>query len=758
MTTAAANPGWVGARRLLRQLRDIMAGPGSAQEQLDLIVTLIARELVAEVCSIYLRRAGDALELFATEGLRPDAVHNTRLMVGEGLVGFVAAQAMPVALADAQKHRLFAYRPETGEERYSSLLGAPILRGGRVLGVVVIQNQTAREYGDEEVEILETTAMVLAEIVAGGQITDIRGARYDSEDAALPQRLEGRALSPGLAKGVAFIHQRRVAIDRMLSDDAVQEEARVRVALEALHIQLDAALERPDLSASGEHREVLETFRMFAEDRGWVRRINEAIHQGLSAEAAVQRVQEETRVRMSQASSGLLRERLLDFEELTNRLLRQLMGGDEDVGLQLPEHTVLVARSLGPAELLNYEAGALSAVLLEEGSANAHATIVARALGIPLIGRVNGLLSRVDTGDDVLVDAANGVVYLRPGDELTANFDVALEAQGARQETYRNLRDVPAETRDGHRVSLLLNAGLLADVNHLAETGAEGVGLYRTEIPFMMRATYLDVATQTSFYARVLDEAGDRPVVFRTLDIGGDKALPYLQSGAEENPAMGWRATRIALDRPVMLRHQLRALIRASGQRELSVMFPMVAQVSELDALHRLLDMEMERASGLGQELPDTVRVGVMLEVPALAMQLTNLLPRIDFLSVGSNDLVQFLFASDRGNPRLEGRYDSLAPAALIFLKNVCNSCHDAGTQLTVCGEMAGDPVAAMALLGLGYERLSMTAVSVGPVKAMVRSLPLEDLMAYQDRMLHSSAPSIRRYLQGFARDHGVEV
>ncbi|MDG2269334.1 MAG: phosphoenolpyruvate-utilizing N-terminal domain-containing protein, partial [Alphaproteobacteria bacterium] len=524
MTTAAANPGWVGARRLLRQLRDIMAGPGSAQEQIDLIVTLIARELVAEVCSIYLRRAGDALELFATEGLRPDAVHNTRLMVGEGLVGFVAAQAMPVALADAQKHRLFAYRPETGEERYSSLLGVPILRGGRVLGVVVIQNQTAREYGDEEVEILETTAMVLAEMVAGGQITDIREARYDSEDAALPQRLEGRALSPGLAKGVAFIHQRRVAIDRMLSDDAVQEEARVRVALEALHIQLDAALERPDLSASGEHREVLETFRMFAEDRGWVRRINEAIHQGLSAEAAVQRVQEEARVRMSQASSGLLRERLLDFEELTNRLLRQLMGGDEDVGLQLPEHTVLVARSLGPAELLNYEAGALSAVLLEEGSANAHATIVTRALGIPLIGRVNGLLSRVDTGDDVLVDAANGVVYLHPGDELTANFDVALEAQGTRQETYRNLRDVPAETRDGHRVSLLLNAGLLADVNHLAETGAEGVGLYRTEIPFMMRATYPDVATQTSFYARVLDEAGDRPVVFRTLDIGGDKA------------------------------------------------------------------------------------------------------------------------------------------------------------------------------------------------------------------------------------------
>ncbi len=756
--TAPSNTEWVSSRRLLRSLRDIMADRGSAQERLDRITGLIARELVAEVCSIYVRRAGDVLELFATQGLRPDAVHNTRLMVGEGLVGFVAAQAMPVALADAQAHPLFAYRPETGEERYSSLMGVPIQRGGRVLGVLVIQNQTQRNYADEEVETLETTAMVLAEMIAGGEVLGSDEARIDSQTAALPLRLEGTPLSSGLTRGAAWIHRRRVTIERMLSDDAEAEQERLRVALKAMQGELDATLDRPELAAAGEHRDVLETFRMFAEDRGWTRRIGEAIRSGLSAEAAVQRVQEDTRTRMAQASTALMRERLLDFEELTNRLLRQLVEDGEDDGIVFPDDMVLVARSLGPAELLNYDADALKGVLLEEGSANAHATIIARALGIPLLGRISGLMSRVETGDEVLVDAENGVVYLRPGEEVAANFETALAARSLRLEAYRNLRDAPAVTRDGRQVNLLLNAGLLADMTRLDETGAEGIGLYRTEIPFMVRATYPDVAEQTDFYARVLEEAAGKPVVFRTLDIGGDKALPYLQSGAEENPAMGWRASRIALDRPAMLRHQLRALIHAAGGHELSVMFPMVAQVSEYDALRRLFDMELDRAAQSNTATPAFVRTGVMLEVPALAMQLDNLLPRVDFLSVGSNDLVQFLFASDRGNARLENRYDNMAPAVLNFLRDIQDACRDSSTPLTVCGEMAGDPISAMALLGIGIERLSMSAVGVGPVKAMVRSIHLGELVSYQSRLLSGSAASIRRHLRGFARDHGIEV
>lgn len=756
--TGPANAGWIGARRLLRRLRDIMAGPGTAQARLDLIASLIARELVAEVCSIYVRRAGDVLELFATEGLRPDAVHNTRLLVGEGLVGFVAAQAMPVALADAQSHPLFAFRPETGEERYSSLMGVPVLRGGRVLGVLVIQNQTQRSYTDEEVETLETTAMVLAELIAGSDIISGDEARYDAVPEALPQRLEGLPLSPGLTLGTALVQSRRVTIERMLSDDPEIEEKRVRSALDALTGQLDAALDRPEFSETGEHRDVLETFRMFAEDRGWLRRINEAIRTGLSAEAAVQRVQDETRARLGQVSDAYLRERVLDFEELANRLLRQLVESEQDGSAAIPEDTILVARSLGPAELLNYEPGNLKAVILEDGSVNAHATIVARALDVPLVGRLDGLLSRVETGDEVLVDAENGVVYLRPGDEVRANFEMAMAARSARLQVYRGLRDEMPETRDGTRIGLLLNAGLLADMNHLDETAAEGVGLYRTEIPFMVRATYPDVAAQTDFYARVLDEADGKPVVFRTLDIGGDKVLPYLQSSSEDNPAMGWRASRIALDRPAMLRHQLRALITASAGRDLSVMFPMIAQVAEFDAAKRLLDLEIERVAKRGDPVPHSIRAGVMLEVPALALQLENLLPRTDFLSVGSNDLVQFLFASDRGNPRLEGRYDVLAPAVLNFLKNIADTCGETGTELTVCGEMAGDPVSAMALLGLGYRRLSMSPANIGPVKAMVRSIAIENVVDYLNVQLRSPVPSLRPHLRAFAQDHGVEV
>lgn len=755
---APNTPEWMGSRRLLRRLRDIMAGPGSAQARLDQIATLIARELVAEVCSIYVRRAGDVLELFATEGLRADAVRNTRLMVGEGLVGFVAAQAMPVALADAQSHPQFAFRPETGEERYSSLMGVPVLRGGRVLGVLVVQNRTQRSYTDEEVETLETTAMVLAEMISGGGILDKDEARYDAVTDALPQRFEGVALSPGLTIGTAMMPRQRITIERMLSDDPAAEELRVRDALAAMHGQLDAALERPEFSGTGEHRDVLETFRMFAADRGWLRRIEEAIRSGLSAEAAVQRVQEETRVRMGQVTDAFLRERLLDFEELTDRLLRHLVGSETEAGLRLPPDTVIMARSLGPAELLNYAPESVNAVILEEGSANAHATIVARALGVPMVGRLTGLLSRVDTGDVVLVDGENGVVYLRPGDEVRSNFEMAMAARSARLQGYRGLRDKPSETRDGVPVTLLLNAGLLADMNHLTETGATGVGLYRTEIPFMVRATYPDVADQTDFYARVLDEADGRPVTFRTLDIGGDKALPYLHNAAEENPAMGWRATRIALDRPAMLRHQLRALITASAGRELSVMFPMIAQVAEFDAARRLLDMELARAEDRGAMVPARVRVGVMLEVPALAMQLDNLLPRVDFLSIGSNDLVQFLFASDRGNPRIEGRYDTLSPAVLTFLRDIVGACDDGAVDLTICGEMAGDPVAAMALVGIGFRRLSMSPANVGPVKAMIRSVSADGVADYLDGLLRAPHPSIRTHLRGFARDHGAEV
>ncbi len=746
-----------GSRRLLKRLRDLMAGGGSGQERLNQVVRIIAADLVAEVCSIYIMRAGEVLELFATQGLKQEAVHKTRLAVGEGIVGDIAAHARSLALADAQSHPNFAYRPETGEEIYHSLMGVPILRGGRVLGVLVIQNRTFREYDEEEVETVQTIAMVLAELIAGSDlITPEDTMRADL--ALAPARLDGLRLNEGIAIGRAVLHQPRVSIRQMVADNPEVELKRLDDALTSMHSAIDDMLAASELAESGEHREILESYRMFAEDRGWLSRISEAIRSGLTAEAAVQRVQDDTRVRMSQITDPYLRERLSDLEDLANRLLRHLTGARTAARADLPDDAILVARTMGPAELLDYDRAKVKAVLLEEGSPTAHVAIVARALNVPMVGRVKNVLTRIEALDPVIVDGDHAQVLLRPSDDVREAFTAAIEVRAKRQASIAALRDLPAVTRDGVELSLFLNAGLLIDLAYLEETGAAGVGLYRTELPFMLRSTFPDVATQTEFYRKVLTRAAGKPVVFRTLDIGGDKLLPFLAESEEENPAMGWRAIRIALDRPMLLRHQLRALLRAAAGTRLDVMFPMVAEVAEFDAARALLDAEIARCRRRSEALPSTVRVGTMLEVPALFWQLKTLLRRVDFISVGTNDLMQFLFASDRGNPRLADRYDVLSPPALSFLRELVQVCGRAKVDLTLCGEMGSRTLEAMALIAIGFRRLSMPATAIGPVKAMARSLTLGPVRDYLTGLCDRPEHSLRESLRAFARDHDVAI
>ena len=749
---------WGGAsRQLLRRLRDIMAGAGSAQDRLDRIVKIIAAEMVAEVCSAYVRRAGDILELCATEGLRREAVHRTTLRIGEGLVGDIAAQARPLALADAQSHPNFAYRPETGEEVFHSLMGVPILREGRVQGVLVVQNRTQRQYDEEEVEALETIAMVLAELVAAGELVSRPAPGAAGLGPALPLRLTGVKICGGIALGRAVLHQPSVAIKRVVAEDPEAELKRLREAVAGLHDALDTMMASSDLAASGEHRDVLEAYRMFAEDRGWLGRIREAIRSGLTAEAAVQKVQNDTRVRMNQVEDDYLRERLSDLEDLNNRLMQHLAGGGAAApALELPEDAVLVAHNMGPAELLDYDRRRLRAVVLEEGSPTAHVSIVARALDIPLVGRVKDVFSRVDPLDPIVVDGDTATVMLRPAEEAKQTYAHAISQKAERRASYAKLKDLPCVSRDGVAVALNINAGLLIDLAQLDDGNAEGVGLYRTEIPFMVRAAFPDVAAQEQLYRQVLDRAGDRPVTFRTLDVGGDKLLPYFASEHEANPAMGWRAIRIALDRPFILRQQLRALVRAARGRDLRVMFPLIAEVHEFMEARRVLDLELERARKQG--LPRRVEVGAMLEVPALAFQLPALFPVADFVSVGSNDLIQFLFAADRGSPRMAERYDALSPPVLAFLGQLAESAAAAGKPLALCGEMAGQPLEAMALIGLGFRTLSMAPPSVGPVKAMVRGLDVGRLSEFVRGLTRLPDHSVREAMRTFARDHDVAV
>lgn len=749
MTDLASRP-----RLLLRRLHQLMAGPGSAQSRLDRLTTVIAQNMVAEVCSVYLARAGEILELFATEGLQPAAVHNTRLRFGEGLVGLVAQRGLPLNVQEASSHPRFAYRPETGEERYHSFLGVPIIRHNKVVGVLVVQNVSPREYTAEEEEALLTIAMVLAELVGSGDLVDPNEMVEALGRTGMPLTISGQKMADGIGMGVAVFHEGRVEVTRFVADDAELEKSRVINAFEEMRAQIERMITAPEIGTAGEHRDILETFKMFAYDRGWQSRIQESIEAGLTAEAAVERVQQQNRRRMIAAPDPYLRERLADLEDLTNRLLRILAGRRN--GHELVEDSVLVARNMGPAELLDYDRKYLRGVLLEDGSPTSHVSILSRAMGIPLVGRTRELSTHINAGDLLIVDGDSGQVLVHPSDDIAETYRRSIALKQEQAEQYLAERHLPAITTDGIRIRLYMNAGLLADMSHLEAAGADGVGLFRTEFQFMVSSTLPRLDVQQEFYGKVLDIGGDKPVIFRTLDIGGDKAVPFLPRENEENPAMGWRAIRIALDRPVLLRYQVRALLKAAAGRRLGLMFPMVAELSEFRAARAIVAKEVQRLERLGEKGPAKLEVGVMLEVPSLAWQLDPLLAEVDFISIGTNDLLQFFFASDRSNPKLTDRYDLLSPAVLNFLRMVVKACDRARVPVSLCGEMGGRTLEAMALIGLGLRRLSVSPTTIGPLRRMIRSTELKRLEDFVLSRLDAPDHSLRGPLHDFARDHGI--
>lgn len=750
-----------GPRVLLKRLRELMAEALEPQVRLDRIVREIAQNMVAEVCSFYVLRADGVLELYATEGLNPQAVHLAQLRLGQGLVGTIAASARPLNLTDAQSHPAFAYLPETGEEAYNSFLGVPVLRAGRTLGVLVVQNRTKRAYRDDEVEALETTAMVLAEIIAAGD--GIRMSRPGMElDLGRPISFTSQPFNDGIGLGHVVLHEPRIVVTNLFNEDSQAEIRRLENAIGSLRISIDDMLSRRDVAAEGEHREVLEAYRMFAHDRGWVRRLEEAIHNGLTAEAAVEKVQSDTRARMMHLTDPYMRERLSDFDDLANRLLRQLMGRDaRTVAESMVKDAIIVARSMGAAELLDYPRERLRGLVLEDGAATSHVVIVARAMGIPVVGQSKGVVSMAENNDTAIVDGDAGVVHLRPQADVEAAYAEKVRFRAKRQAHYRELREKPALTRDGVEISLLMNAGLLVDLPQLAESGAIGIGLFRTELQFMVASTFPRAEQQERLYRSVLDAAGDKPVTFRTLDIGGDKVLPYFRAtGQEENPALGWRAIRLTLDRPGLLRTQLRALLKAAGGRELRLMLPMVTEVAEVKAARDIIDREVRHLSRFAHSLPTRMKLGAMIEVPALLWQIDELMASVDFVSVGSNDLFQFLMAVDRGNSLIADRFDQLSPAFLRVLRHIADAGERNNTPVTLCGEMAGRPLTAMTLIGLGFRSISMSAASIGPVKAMLGALDAGALKAILREELDkpNSTHSLRDLLREFAEAREIPL
>jgi phosphotransferase system enzyme I (PtsP) len=733
------------SRRLLSRLRTILAS-GSAK--LPEIVALVAAELVAEVCSIYALRPGEILELRATHGLNPQAVGRTRLRVGEGIVGLVAATGQVLNLADAQNHPAFAYRPETAEEPFASMLAVPVRRGGRTLGVLTVQNRAPRHYTDDETEVLETVAMLLADSLA-----TIGSDTREGFAGSLPRQFDAAPLARGIVFGPVLLHGADLAPKRLLADDSAAELARLNRALRDMRQGLDSLIEA-QLPAGDAPRDILDATRQIAADDGWLRRVAEAIRGGLSAEAAVHRVAQDFRMRMRKVVDPYLRERLADLEDLAARLIAALDGSD----IAPPEATgaILLVRRLGPAQLLEWHARGIAGIVIEEGSAGGHAAIVARALGLPALGGARGAIDAANAGDDAVLDADEATLILRPDPSVRQAYERALAARAVRSAGWQKLRDAASVTRDGRRFTLMMNAGLALELDQLAITGAQGIGLFRTEIAMMARGSVPDIPEQAAIYSRVLDVAGDMPVYFRTLDLGSDKLLPESPRAEEENPAMGWRSLRVGLDRPAVLRRQLRALLLAAAGRPLSVMFPMVATLSEFRQARRLLQAEAARID----RPPASLTIGTMLEVPALLWQLPELMGEADFVSIGSNDLLQFVFAADRGTPSLAERYDFLSVPMLRLVNMVTKQAAESGVPLSLCGEAASRPLDAAVLLAIGIDRLSMSASSLLAVKEALTALDLAGFRSFLET-LRRTAPtytSLREPIGAWARDHGLNV
>ena len=749
-----------GPRLLLRRLREVMAEPVTAQARLDRIVVLIASNMVAEVCSLYVVRGDGAMELFSTEGLNREAVHLTTMRPGEGLVGLIASSAEPLALSDAQHHPAFSYRPETGEEIYQSFLGVPVLRGGATIGVLVVQNRARRAYSEEELEALQTTAMLLAEMIASGELQGI--AAQGAPIAVRRQMsLKGVGIADGLGLGHVVMHQPRVTVSTIVADDVESELTRLETAISAMRASVDDLIDRSDDGVGGEHRDVLEAFRMIAHDRGWLRRLREAVSSGLTAEAAVERVHNDARAKLQRQTDPYLRDRLHDLTDIANRLLHQLAG--QSLVLhpdELPENAILVARSMSPAALLDYDRSRLRGLVLEEAGASSHIAIVARALAIPAVSDIANISEIVEHGDAIIVDGDAGDIYLRPPADVEAAYAEKARMRARRQAQYRALRDTPTVSLDGVSIGLHMNAGLLVDMPHLAETGAKSIGLFRTELQFMLAARFPRPGAQQQLYRAILDAAGDRPVTFRTLDIGGDKLLPYMKGVEEQNPALGWRALRIGLDRPALLRMQFRAFIRAAAGRDLKIMAPMVSTVDEFRTARAMFDRELNWSRSRGHEPPRTTSLGVMVEVPSLLWQLDEIAAAADFLSVGSNDLMQYLYAVDRDNSRVANRFDPLSVGFLRALRSIAEAGARHGTPVTLCGEMGGQSLEAMALMAVGYRELSMSATSIGPVKAMTLSLNIGETEREVEAMLVKGREdaSLREPLQRLAEHLQVRL
>lgn len=742
---------------ILRLLRQITEGSDALPIKLDKIVRLIVEKMNADAGACYIVVDDSYLELFASHGFNENIAHKISLRMGEGLVGDVAQNTRSLVVADAWQHPKFVYKPEMGEENYKSFIGVPLIRYRRSIGVLTLQTREVHEYSALEVEILETVAMVVTEIVSSEEMSEYKNALIKERGITERDKVKGLSLSKGYGLGQAVVHRRRQAVNKIFSEDKEQELKKLELAHTQMNQDLDEKFAATKLGI-GEHVDILDAYRMFAKDKGWYKKIADNVQSGLTAEAAVERAYEDMWNRLSGTNDSYLKERLHDLRDVADRLLSYLSGDTKALSGIDSDNIIVVAQTMGPADLMDYDYTKIRGLIIEDGTPTMHVAIVAKALNIPVVAKIKGIFNDIKTGQLIGLDGNEGYVYLKPGAPVQEKIKAKIADQARLAAKLAELKNLPAKTKDGVKIGLYINVGLAFDLDYIESTNCDGIGLYRTEIPFMASEVMPNVERQMAYYKDLMDKAGQKKVIFRSLDVGSDKLLPYWSNSGEENPAIGWRSIRITLDRRAILRKQVRAFLRAAAGKELNVMFPMISTLNEFEEAKETLLLELDKEKRKSGEVPAKVNVGLMIEVPAVVFQLDEILKQADFISIGTNDLAQFIFACDRGNPRLTERYDVLSAPFLLMMQEIVTKAEKAGVYCSVCGEMAGNPIEAMALIGLGFRNLSMTGASFGRVKSMVRSLNVEDVSDYIRTLLKSPKKTLRPQLISYAYDHGIEI
>lgn len=738
---------------LLKQFTDTGDAP---QIKLQKIMRLIREQSNSDAAACFLLTDSKHITLFTANGYYENMGNHVKLRIGEGLIGGVAANKRGLNLADDKTHPQYLNHPKLQNE-FHALAAVPLILSGRLIGVLALQRKEKEEYSAADFETIETLSMILSQILVSDEISAYKDIllKNSTEQSS---RIKGIGLSKGYGIGQAVLHHRRQNINKIFTEDKEAELAKLEKAYTQMNADLDEKFNTTKLGI-GEHVDILDTYRMLAKDKGWYKKITTNVNSGLTAETAVERAYEDMWNRLSATSDQYLKERLHDLRDISDRLLGYLYGdaGKTKISAETKD-LIVVSQTMGPADLMDYDYTKIRGLIIEDGTPTMHVAIVAKALGIPVIAKVTGIFDSLKNGQKVALDGNEGYIYINPDSSTLNRIQAKITEKEHLAAKLAELKNLPTESLDKKKIGLYINVGLDFDLTYLDTTGCDGIGLYRTEIPFMTSETMPDVEQQISYYKSLFDKAGDRRVTFRSLDVGSDKLLPYWGNMGEENPAIGWRSIRITLDRRAILRKQLRAFLRAAEGKVLNVMFPMISDLSEFEDAKETLLIEIEKEKKKGHTGPSKVNIGLMIEVPALLFQLDDILPKADFISIGTNDLAQFMFACDRGNPRLSERYDVLSAPFLRLMQNIIQKANKYHVYCSVCGEMAGNPLEAMVLLGLGYRHLSVNGASYGRVKSMVRSVNIQEMSDYIQTILKSSQKTLRPQLMSYAYDHGIEI